>query len=132
MLLRLPQRMQDAMARPARILFLCRYNRQRSATAERIFCKDPALDVRSAGTSPEARVQVNRRMLDWAEVVFIMDEEQRRDLTAAFPDHPALASLVCLDISDSYLFLDPRLVQMLQDRTREHLEKARKDVGSRQ
>jgi len=44
-----------------RTLFICYYNRKRSATAERLFGRDPALDVRSAGTSDEAMVQVNEQ-----------------------------------------------------------------------
>lgn len=109
-------------AQPIRVLFLCRQNRKRSATAERIFAKDPALDVRSAGTSDDAMVKVNARMLEWADVIFIMDEEQRRSLSAAFPDHAAGARAVCLDISDDYSFLDPQLISMLEERTRPHLE----------
>ncbi len=56
--------MGSPTARPIRVLFVCHYNRKRSATAERVFGKDPSLDVRSAGTSAEAMVQVNERMLD--------------------------------------------------------------------
>ena len=57
-----------------RVLFICRVNRHRSATAERVFCKRGDLDVRSAGTSQDALVRVNKRMLEWADVIFTMDE----------------------------------------------------------
>ena len=106
-----------------RVLFVCHYNRKRSATAERLFAKDPALEVRSAGTSVEAMVRVNERMMDWADVVFAMDEEQREALTGMFPAHPALDRLVCLDILDKYHFLDPTLVAMLEERATPHLER---------
>lgn len=107
-----------------RVLFVCRQNRKRSATAERIFAKAPGLDVRSAGTGDDALVRVNRRMLDWADIVFTMDDEQRRDLSRMFPRHPALDKLVCLDIQDQYEFLDPELVALLRERTAAHLDKA--------
>lgn len=107
-----------------RVLFVCRQNRKRSATAERIFAKDPGLDVRSAGTGEDALVRVNRRMLDWADIVFTMDDEQRRDLSRMFPGHPALEKLVCLDIQDQFEFLDPELVALLRERTATHLDKA--------
>lgn len=106
-----------------RVLFVCRQNRKRSATAERIFAKDPRLDVRSAGTEEDALVRVNRRMLDWADIVFTMDDGQRRDLSRMFPRHPALDRLVCLDIQDQYEFLDPELVALLRERTKAHLDK---------
>jgi predicted protein tyrosine phosphatase len=99
-----------------RVLFICRVNRHRSATAERIFCKRKDLEVRSAGTAPDAMVQVNRRMLDWADIIFTMDDDQRRALDQMFPAHPALEHLVCLDIPDDFVFLDPPLVSMLEQR----------------
>jgi predicted protein tyrosine phosphatase len=104
-----------------RVLFLCRQNRKRSATAERVFGKDPALDVRSAGTSEDALVRVNRRMLQWADVIFTMDDEQQRELSQLFPDEAALSKIVCLDIRDMYDFLDPELVALLRERTAPHI-----------
>ena len=110
---------------PVRALFICQFNRRRSATAERVFAKDPTLEVRSAGTSPEAAVCVNARMLDWADVVFVMEDDQARDLRRLFPSHAALADLVCLEIPDVYHFLDPQLVTVLQERTTPHLNRLR-------
>jgi predicted protein tyrosine phosphatase len=106
-----------------RVLFVCHYNRKRSATAERIFGKDPALDVRSAGTSEDALVRVNPRMLDWADVIFTMDAGQQRDMSRMFPQHPGLAKIVCLEIEDVYDFLDPELVALLRERTAPHLSR---------
>lgn len=106
---------------PCRVLFLCRYNRMRSPTAERLFCKRPELDVRSAGTSTDALARVNARMLDWADVIFIMDEQQRRSLHRRFPGHHALERLVCLDIPDDFTFLQPELVELLEARVPQHL-----------
>jgi predicted protein tyrosine phosphatase len=108
-----------------RVLFVCHYNRKRSATAERIFGKEPGLDVRSAGTSQDALVRVNQRMLEWADVIFIMDDEQRRELGRMFPGHAALARLVCLDIQDQYDFLDPELVALLKERTAPHFARVK-------
>jgi len=125
MLVRLPELMGSPSDRPIRMLFICHYNRKRSATAERVFGKDPLLDVRSAGTSPDAMVQVNERMLDWADIVFVMDEEQRTALARLFPRHPAVAQMVMLDIKDDYHFLDPELVSMLRERVAPHLDRLR-------
>jgi predicted protein tyrosine phosphatase len=99
-----------------RVLFICALNRARSATAERLFCKRADLEVCSAGTSEDARVRVNRRMLDWADLIFTMDLDQHAALERLFPGHPALQGLVCLDIPDRFGFLDPQLVTLLEDR----------------
>jgi predicted protein tyrosine phosphatase len=111
---------------PIRALFICHYNRKRSATAERVFAKDPSLDVLSAGTSDEAMVQVNQRMLEWADIVFVMDNEQVEALGKLFPDHPRLEHVVCLHIADDYHFLDPQLVAILHERTKPHFERLRR------
>jgi predicted protein tyrosine phosphatase len=106
-----------------RVLFICRLNQSRSATAERIFCKRKDLDVRSAGTEEDARVRVNARMLEWADVIFTMDELQLESLRRMFPGHPALDRVICLDIADEYGFLDPRLVELLEARVPAHLSR---------
>jgi predicted protein tyrosine phosphatase len=107
--------------RPRRVLFLCHYNMTRSATAERLFCKRSDLDVRSAGTSPDALARVNALMLDWAEIIFIMDDAQRQSLQTMFPDHPALERLVCLDIPDQFTFFEPDLIRLLEERVPPYL-----------
>ncbi len=104
-----------------RVLFVCSLNRCRSATAERVFCKRVDLDVRSAGTNIDAMVRVTRRMLDWADVIFTMDDTQRQSLTRMFPRHPALPGLICLGIADDYSFLQPELVTLLEERVTPHL-----------
>ena len=105
-----------SVPRPRRILFVCRQNRVRSATAERLFCKRRDLDVRSAGTGPDALVTVTARMLDWADLVITMDDGQKAALEGMFPGHPSLGRLVCLDIADDYTFLQPELVALLEAR----------------
>jgi predicted protein tyrosine phosphatase len=122
--------MGESPGPPIRALFICHYNRKRSATAERIFSKDPTLDVLSAGTSDEAMVQVNERMLEWADVVFVMDGDQIEALGRMFPAHPALAGVVCLEIMDTYHFLDPELVALLTERTRPHFARLKSAAGA--
>jgi predicted protein tyrosine phosphatase len=117
--------MSSPEPRAVRVLFVCQYNRSRSATAERVFSKDPRLDVRSAGTSDDALVKVNARMLAWADIIFIMDGGQQLWLEDRYAGDPSLARLVKLDIADEYTFLDPILVALLQERANPHIEKAR-------
>jgi predicted protein tyrosine phosphatase len=116
--------------RPVRVLFVCQFNRRRSATAERVFSKDPGLDVRSAGTSGGALVKVNARMLEWADIVFIMDADQQRWLDQHFSGDPTPTRIVNLDIADDYPFLDPRLVALLQERATPHIERVRAGLRS--
>jgi predicted protein tyrosine phosphatase len=104
-----------------KVLFICRLNRYRSATAERIFCKREDLDVRSAGTQEDALVRVNERMLDWADQIFVMDSLQIEALKRMFPAHPAIERMICLDIPDEFVFLQPALVELLERKVGPHL-----------
>ena len=121
MLLRLTDFAMTPSRRLRRVLFVCAQNRARSATAERVFCKHEGLDVRSAGTNSDALVRVSRRMLDWADIIFTMDDKQRLSLERRFPSHPALPGLICLEIDDHYGFLQPELVTLLEERVAPHL-----------
>ena len=114
----------DEPGEPVRLLFVCRQNRKRSATAERVFCKRRDLDVRSAGVGHDALVRVNERMLDWADVVFVMEERHRQELEQLFPGHAALSRIISLEIPDEYAFLDPLLVELLKSRVERHLQKS--------
>ena len=107
---------------PKRVLFLCRHNRMRSPTAERMFGKRPDLEVRSAGTSSDALTHVNARMLEWADLIFIMDDQQRRSLGRRFAGHPTL--------EDDFSFMQPELVDLLTARATPHLPLAA-PVGAR-
>ena len=106
---------------PRRVLFLCRHNRMRSPTAERMFSKRTDLEVRSAGTDADALARVNEQMLDWADDIFIMDDQQRRALGHAFAGHSALDRLICLDIPDQFNFLQPELMTLIEERVTPHL-----------
>jgi predicted protein tyrosine phosphatase len=66
-------------------------------------------------------VRVNERMLEWADVIFTMDEQQGESLERMFPSHPALQRLTCLDIQDVFTFLDPHLVKLLEERVKGYL-----------
>jgi predicted protein tyrosine phosphatase len=86
-----------------------------------MFSKHPDFEVRSAGTAPDALTQVNARMLEWADIILIMDDQQRRSLRRRFAGHPKLERLICLDIPDEFTFMQPELVDLLTARATPHL-----------
>lgn len=101
------------------LLFICSKNQWRSPTAELLFRNHPLHQARSAGTSEQARVKVNQKMLDWADVVFVM-ERKHRDMVKQRFNLPS-QKLVLLDIEDNYQFNDPELVAMLKVALAEYL-----------
>jgi predicted protein tyrosine phosphatase len=51
------------------VLFVCSRNQWRSPTAEQVFRRHPALNVRSGGTSLNARHTVSGQDIQWADVI---------------------------------------------------------------
>jgi predicted protein tyrosine phosphatase len=96
------------------VLFICSRNQWRSPTAEQVWRRHPALSVRSAGTSPQARRHVSEADLRWAQVIFVMEEKHQSRLRATFGRLLEHKPLHVLDIPDDYRFMDPALVEELQ------------------
>lgn len=104
-----------------RVLFICSRNRLRSPTAEALFGRRPNLEVASAGLAPDADEPVTPELLDWAEIVFVMEKRHRTTLSRRFGRHIRHARILCLDIPDDFTFMDPRLVALLDARASPHL-----------
>ncbi|HSB12298.1 MAG TPA: hypothetical protein VLM38_22615, partial [Blastocatellia bacterium] len=56
-----------------KVLFICNANRLRSPTAEAIFSGYTGVETRSAGVGREATVPVNIELLEWADLIFVME-----------------------------------------------------------
>jgi predicted protein tyrosine phosphatase len=97
-----------------RILFICGRNRWRSPTAEEVFSEYPGLECASAGVSQDAESPVTSELLEWADVVVVMEKKHRSKLTSQFQRNLAKKRVVCLDIPDKYRFMDPALVKLLK------------------
>src|SRR5688572_16705876 len=95
----------DATGQSRKLLFICSRNRIRSLTAEHLLASDQPYQVRSAGTSPQARIRVNAGHLGWADVIFVMEKRHHQMLRAQFPDALARKSVICLDIPDDYTYM---------------------------
>jgi predicted protein tyrosine phosphatase len=99
-----------------RVLFVCSQNRLRSPTAEQVFAAHPALECTSAGTNHDAENPLSAELVEWADVIFVMERAHRNKLTAKFKRYLAHKRVVCLDIPDDYEFMDPELVRLLKVR----------------
>jgi predicted protein tyrosine phosphatase len=88
-------------------------NKRRSATAERIYRDDARLEVRSAGTKPDANRRIKEQDLRWADIVFAMERDQKQRISEEFRDME-LPWIEVLEIPDDYEFMDPRLQKMLR------------------
>jgi predicted protein tyrosine phosphatase len=104
-----------------RVLFICGRNKARSPTAERLFESLPGLEVASAGVSVDADEVVSSELIEWADVIFVMEKLHRAKLMRQFQANVRLQKVVCLDIPDKYQYMEPALVALLKARVSQHL-----------
>lgn len=75
----------------------------------------------SAGCRTDAIVLVTRYLLEWADVIFVMEKTQRNVIHKRFEDIYQRKRIVCLYIPDEYDYMDPELVRLLVERVEPHL-----------
>lgn len=105
-----------------KILFICSKNRWRSLTAEKIFHGVNGYDVRSAGTEDNSRIKVSMGLIGWADLIFVMEKKHHRRIKEKFGDLLNDKTVICLDITDDYKFMDEELIEILKSRASEHIE----------
>lgn len=105
--------------KPKRILFVCTANIDRSPTAEAILRGVKGFEVRSAGIWPNAKKRITRALIDWADLIFAMEEYHKDVIVALKPE--AESKIIVLNIPDIYARNDPRLVRLLKEKISEHL-----------
>jgi predicted protein tyrosine phosphatase len=96
------------------LLFICSRNQWRSPTAEAIWRKHPDFNVKSAGTSPQAKKTVSSADIRWADIIFVMEQKHKNRLKAKYSRMLDHKPLHVLNIPDEYKYMDPELVDELK------------------
>lgn len=95
------------------LLFICSQNRLRSPTAEAIFANYEGVQTASAGVSSGADSPVTPELINWADVVFVMEHIHKKKLSAKHSKHLRNKKVVVMGIPDNYNYMDPVLVELL-------------------
>lgn len=103
------------------MLFICDANRLRSPTAETIFSASTNIEVKSAGLAAQATVPVTTELLEWADVIFVMEKRHRNIIQSRFREIYRRKRIICLYIPDDFEFMDPSLVELLEERVTPYL-----------
>lgn len=111
-----------AVLETMKVLFLCDANRLRSPTAETIFSGHPRVEAKSAGVGKEATVPVSLELLEWADLVFVMEKRHRNIIQSKFKEIYQRKRIICLYIPDDFEFMDPELIELLEERVTPYLE----------
>ena len=93
----------------------------RSPTAEAVFAKWDGVQAASCGLNHDADVPASAELIEWADIIFVMEKTHRNKLSAKFKQHLGNKRVVCLDIRDEFEYMDPKLVSLLQARVSKHL-----------
>lgn len=96
------------------ILFVCSRNQTRSSTAEAIYKNSQEHQVQSAGTEPSARIKISEKLINWADVIFVMEEKHKERIEQRFTGIVDEKELIVLDIPDAYQFMDEELVDLIK------------------
>jgi predicted protein tyrosine phosphatase len=104
-----------------KVLFICSQNRLRSPTAEQVFANWPGVEASSAGLNNDAENPVTPELVEWADLIFVMEKAHRSKLSAKFKPYLGKARVVCLDIPDEFEFMDPDLIKLLKAKVSRHL-----------
>ena len=98
------------------VLFVCSQNRLRSPTAEQVFAEREGIEVLSAGLDASCGNPVTTELVEWADIIFVMEQAHRNKLSKRFRTSLKSARVICLGIPDDYKFMDPELVRILEAR----------------
>ena len=95
-----------------KVLFICNQNENRSKTAEELF-KD-RFETKSAGLYNGKPVTKNQ--IEWADVIFVMENTQRKEISKRFPDLYLKKRIISLDIPDIYSYGQDSLKSALKSK----------------
>ncbi len=96
------------------ILFVCSRNQWRSPTAEEIFKNSQEHQAKSAGTEPSARIKITEKLINWADIIFVMEKKHKERIEQRFAAVVDEKELIVLDIPDEYQFMDEELVDLIK------------------
>jgi predicted protein tyrosine phosphatase len=104
-----------------KVLFICSAGLLRSATAAHIFSAEPYnFNTRTAGVALEYALNpVNEALLEWADTIFLMDDEHYHILRDIFGEEifdNYGKKMVVLNVPDMYAYRDEQLVNILKEK----------------
>lgn len=77
----------------------------------------------SAGLNHDASQPVTPELIEWADLIFVMEESHRTKLSSRFRAHLKSKQIVCLDIPDDFRHMDVALIELLKKRVSRYLAK---------
>ncbi|MDH3973015.1 MAG: phosphotyrosine protein phosphatase [Deltaproteobacteria bacterium] len=99
-----------------KLLFVCSENRLRSPTAEAVFSRFEGVQAIGAGTNADASTPVSGDLIEWADLIFVMEERHRSKISRRYSKLLKNKRMIVLDVPDRYGYMQPELVEILKAR----------------
>lgn len=97
-----------------KILFICSQNKWRSRTADTIFKNNGRHQIKSAGTENSARIKLNQKLVNWADIILVMETKHKKKILEKFEFNESNKHLEVLDIPDEYKYMNEDLIEILK------------------
>jgi predicted protein tyrosine phosphatase len=109
-----------------KVLFVCSAGLLRSATAAHVFSAEPYnFNTRTAGVALEYALNpVNEALLEWADNIFLMDDEHYHAIHDIFGEEIFDIygeKMVVLNVPDKYPYRDEQLMKILKEKVEAEL-----------
>jgi predicted protein tyrosine phosphatase len=88
-----------------------------------VFADCAGVEVASAGTSVDADMPISADLIEWAEIIFVMERIHERKLLERFGPLLRAKRVVILGIPDRYGYMDTELVALLRRKLSPYLAK---------
>lgn len=95
-----------------KVLFVCNQNENRSRTAEELF--KGRFVTKSAGLYNKK--PITKKELFWADLVIVMEDEQRTEISKRFPKEYLSKRILSLNIPDIYSYNQEKLIYELKSK----------------
>ena len=105
-----------------KILFVCNENRLRSPTAAAVFSQYEGVEAIAAGTNPDAETPVTAALIEWADVILVMEERHKKHVEERFPLELGNTKVGVLGLPDIYDYMEPVLVQLLKEKVPSYVQ----------
>lgn len=91
---------------------MCSRNKWRSRTAETLFKNNGQHLIKSAGTEKSARIRISQKMINWADLIFVMEEKHKSKIVTKFKIKDT-SKIQILGIPDEFHYMDVELGEIL-------------------
>jgi len=99
------------------LLFICNLGKHRSRTAAEILANEYNTDY--AGLYQNF---VTEKQVEWADIIFVMEDFQRKIISERFPKLYLKKRILCLNIMDCYSYMDEELIKIIKEKIKTALK----------